>query len=242
MTELESEIRTRYDIEGFTARHPQSEIFRWINDAFRDFKGRVTADGANTFLTVYESTCTATGPNVSGIPGTVLADSLGLFSVFVAVQEVHAKIGSSWVPLKQIEMLDALTDTDLSFNCPPNSWFLAGVNRIYESTPPTETGQGMRIAVSPPNDVQRLFRVLGVVQTPDMVATDRIFTDLGIHEYAICWCGVQLANRDDDVNLWQGRMATLQACYADLLRRLKNATRGRASRVDTRTRGRLWPR
>jgi len=242
MTELEADIRTRYDIETFTARHPQAQIFRWVNDAYRDLRDRLTADGSLLFLQVVEDTCTETGVSAIGVPGTVLDATLGSFEIWEYVKEVHAKIGSAWVPLEEISIMDALTRTDLSSNGVPRYWFLAGVNRTSEATGGANASQAMRIAVSPPNDAARSFRIVGVQYVVDLVATDKLFTDLGLQEYLIRWNGVLLANRDDDVQLWQARKAELQECYQDILRRSKNRTPGRSVRSDTRTRGTRYVR
>lgn len=247
MTELESDIRTRYDIEGFTARHPQAQIFRWVNDAWRDLRDRLTSDGSDVFLSMMGEICTATGPSTVGtgtFPGTILAGAGGFFTYTSIVKAVYMKAGSSWVPLRQISFEEALDWSDLSANSQPQAWCLAGVDFAYDSSgSPAETDQGMRIMVVPPNEVAREFRIHGLANVAaDLGATARFMTDLGFHEYLIRYAGVLLSSRDDDVQLWQARKAELQECYQDILRRSKNRTPGRVSRVDTRTRGRRYAR
>jgi len=245
MTELEADIRTRYDIEGFTARHPQAQIFRWINDAYRELRERITSDGSDIFMAMVGETCTATGPTTVGtgtFPGTILSGAGAFFTYTSIVKAVYAKFGSSWVRLREVSFDDALNWSDLSANSTPQAWCLAGVD-FTADTAAVESDQGVRIMVMPPNEVAREFRVHGLQNVAaDLTGTARFMTDLGFHEYLIRQCGVLLANRDDDVALWQARKAELQECYQDILRRCKNRTPGRSARVDTRTGGRRYVR
>ena len=238
LTELESDVRTRYDIEGFTARHPSTQIIRWLNDAWRELRERITVDGSELFLSVTGETCTAIGPSTVGtgtFPGTILSGAGSFLISSSIIRSVMMKNGSSWVKLREASFDDALNWSDLSANSLPQAWCLAGVDFGHSSG--SESAQVMRIMVMPPNNAARDFRVCGLsIMGGDLVAGDRIMTDFGMNEYLIKSCGVRLATRDDDVNLWQARKAELQECYSDILRRSKSRTPGRASRVDTRGR------
>ena len=238
MTELESDIRTRYDIEGFTARHPQAQIFRWVNDAYRELRTRLTVDGSLLFVTLLEVAQTVTG-RTAGYPGTLLTTTVGGFSSFQIVHEVHCLFGSSWVPLAERNLMDALTDTDNSSTGSPQGWCLVGLTGESGAAQlgAIALGQETRILIIPTLDSARTFRVIGLKSWEDVTdGTDHLYTDFGLWEYAIRYNGVLLANRDDDVQLWQARKAELQECYQDILRRSKNRTPGRAVRVNTRTR------
>jgi hypothetical protein len=234
MTELEADVRFRYDLETFTARHPQANVFRLLNDAMRDFRDRLTVDGSSLFLTSMIILSSAVGPSAY-FPGTLIPFGS---TKFTFVRDVHLLEGTSWLPLREISYDDALNWTDLSSNSQPRAWCLAGVD--VESAASTTTGQSMQIMVVPPNNTTRSYRVVGLATVADLGANDRVMTDLGMHEYAIRWVGLQLATRDDDVALWQARSAELQQCYQDSLKRAKNRTPGHSRRTDTRTRGTQW--
>src|SRR5512137_181258 len=121
LAELESDIRFRYDIEGFTTRHPQTNIIRLLNDAYRALRDRLTSDGSLLFVSSTEGVETVTG-RTAGCPGTLL--SVTVFPSFIVVFEVHCLIGSSWVPLAHRHLMDALTDTDNSTTGTPRGWTL----------------------------------------------------------------------------------------------------------------------
>jgi hypothetical protein len=237
MAELEGDIRSRYDLETFTARHTQASIFRLINDAYRDVRDRLSSDGVTSLNSFATDTALLTGPTGT-LPGTAVVSTAAYLEKFARVDEVHVKDGTSWRPLREISIQDALSYTDLTSNGTPQFWFNAGASIEFAGgVAPSFTEQHVQIVVVPPLDASRMFRVVGLKAWIDLTATtDRVMTDFGLHEYAIRWAGVQLATRDDDVNLWQARKAELGECYSDLLHRMLNRTNQSAVRANVRRR------
>jgi hypothetical protein len=212
LTQLEADIRYRYDLESFTARHPQANVFALINAAYRTLRDRLTSEGSTLFATFTEFAQSTTGRSV-GFPGTLLAPSIP--RGFQTVLDVHVRLGNSWVPLRHAALADALTDTDDSVTGEPRAWCLAGLD--------TESGgsiaQGIQILITPPLDAARAFRVHGVLQWPDITATESMFTDFGMAEYVVAAVGVVLCDRDDDVALYQARYAERETVYRDVKKR-----------------------
>lgn len=239
LAELESDIRYRYDIEGFTARHPQAQIFRLINDAYRALRDRLTSDGATLFLVSLEGTQTTVGKSAN-YPGTVLANSIFGNNNLSVITEVHCKVGGYWRPLAHHSFADALTDSDAATTGVPQAWALAGVS--LESASGTSTGQALNILITPALDQVREFRVVGTLSWSDLTsATDRMMTDLGLHEYIIASVGVDLIIRDDNAALWDRRFAERERVYADVRKRTKHRDPGPKRRIDVRwRRGVSW--
>jgi hypothetical protein len=234
LAEIESDIRFKYDIEGFTSRHPQTNLFRLINDAYRDLRDRLTSDGSLLFVSSTEATQTVTG-RTTGYPGTIL--TAATFGSFEIVHEVHCKVGSSWIPLRHSHLMDALTDTDDSTVGVPQAWALVGLDG--ETGGVTVTGQGQRILITPPLDAARSFRILGLKAWVDLdTVADRLFSDMGLLEYVVAHVGVVLAQRDDDVALYQARLLERDTVYKDLSKRAKRRDPAPARRVDVRRRHR----
>lgn len=232
MAELESDLRFKYDVEGFTSRHPQANLFRLINDAYRDLRDRLTSDGSLLFVTMQEAPSLTTGKTL-GYPGTLLSGAM--FDGFSIVLEVHAKIGSSWIPLRHSHLADALTDTDDSTTGQPMAWCLAGLSREASST---DGYQGQRILITPPINSVYYFRIVGVLSWVDLdTVGDRLMTDMGLHEFVLASVGVALAQRDDDVALYQARILERETIYQDLKKRSKRRDPAPARRVDVRRRG-----
>jgi hypothetical protein len=239
MAELEADIRYRYDLEGFTARHPQANIFRLINDAYRDLRDRLTSDGSLLFVTTAQAAESSTGVT-TGYPGTLLANpALGEFTT---VLEVHCQIGTSWVPLRHRHLMDALTDTDDSATGTPQCWSLVGLSTETGGVTGLLTGSEMRILITPPIDTAgRYFRVVGVRRWDDLtLANDRLMTDFGLGEYVVAKVGLVVGGRDDDVNIYAARRLEVETIYQDLKKRSKRRDPSPARRVDVRSRGRLF--
>lgn len=230
LAEVETEIRFRFDLEGFTSRHPQTNVFRLINDVYRDLRDRLTSEGSTLFISSTEATQSTTG-RTSGYPGTLL--TAATFPSFSIVHEVHCLIGSSWVPLAHRSLADALTETDNSSTGVPMAWCLAGVNAESGSS----TGQQLQLLITPALDVARTFRVLGLKSWTYLTqTTDRIYTDLGLDGYIMAAVGVILVARDDDVELYQARVAERELAYQEIKKRSKRRDPAPMRRVDVRSR------
>jgi hypothetical protein len=233
LAELESDIRYRFDIEGFTARHPQANLFRLINDAVRTLRERLTSDGSRLFVTTTEAAQATTG-RTAGYPGTILD---GFLLYFTIVFEVHCLIGTSWIPLVHRHMMDALTDTDDSRTGIPQAWCLAGFTEVgHAGTGIIRPAQLEQILIFPPLDFPRTFRVIGLETWTELTAsTDRIFSDFGVTEYVYASVGSAIAQRDDDVALFAARRQELEIVYQDLKNRSKQREPAPTRRVDVRS-------
>jgi hypothetical protein len=217
LADLEADIRYRYDLAGFTARHPQADIFRLINDAYRTFRDRLTTDGCRLFTVASEATVTTIG-RTAHYPGTILPAAS--FASFATVDEVHCKYGSSWRPLRHIQFAAALNWTDLSQSAPPQAWCLAT--------------QSIDVLVVPSLDSARQFRIVGLPPWTTLTSgTDTIPIDLGAQEFIWAYVGAVVGARDDDVNAIGVRMQAVDLVYADLRRRFK-AREPSARRVNVR--------
>ncbi len=236
LAELEADIRYRYDIEGFTSRHPQVNIIRLINDAYRTLRDRLTSDGSMLFVTSTEATQSTIGRTI-GYPGTILSTTIQSFPSFTIVHEVHCLVGSSWVPLAHRHLMDALTDTDNSTTGVPQGWTLVGLSG--ESGPDQmgalATKQEQRILILPSLDTARTFRVLGVKSWEDITAsTDHLYTDMGLWDYVMAEIGLVIAMRDDDVQLYKDRLLEKDQVYKDIKHRALMRAPAAARRVDVR--------
>lgn len=232
LAEVEAEIRYRFDLEGFTSRHPQVNIFRLINDVYRDLRDRLTSEGSMLFVTSTEATQSTTG-RTSGYPGTLL--TAATFPSFQIVHEVHCLLGSSWFPLAHRHLMDALTDSDNSTAGTPQGWCLVGLDAEAGAS----TGQQQQILILPALDTSRTFRVLGLKSwTYLATSTDRIYTDMGLDGYIMAAVGVIMAQRDDDVALYQARVLERETIYKDVKKRANRRDPAPARRVDVRRRAR----
>ena len=230
---IEADIRYRYDVEGFTARHPQANLFTLINDAYRTLRERLTSEGSSVFLSIQEATVTGIG-RTSGYPGTLL--QAHAFESFTLVNGVNVQEGSSWRPLNHISLSDALNRDDGSTTGIPDSWCLAGVS-CEGTTGASPLTQGVRIVVCPSLDTYRNFQVFGLELWTDLTgATDRFATDIGFHEYIMAAVGVDLATRDDDAKLYGARIQERERVYQDIKKRSKNRDPAPTRRVDVRRR------
>lgn len=235
LEQLEQSIRWRRDVEKFTNRHTPSALFRVINDEIRKLRARLTADGSTVFLKAIEGLQSTTGRTV-GFPGTLLtATSL---AVFEAVRSVAFQYGSGWFALKPIGFDDAMVGADSQKIGEPQGWCLGGID-IEASNTTGSTGQHMQIVVAPSLDVPRTFMVRGLVGWIDMMnPTDRIFTDFGIDSYLIAVVGLRIADRDDDVELYDRLTNEVNVAYGDIRHRSKMAQLGPRQRTDVRGRHR----
>ena len=232
MADLESDIRYRFDLEGFSARHPTDHIYRMINDAYRDLRDRLSSDGSQLFVSVVESG--QLPGRTPGYPGTVIDD--GFLTVFTIVHEVHCLLGASWMPLRHVHLQDALTNSDNSQTGVPMSWALVGIDNETQLTTPVY-GQTVNVLIIPPLDQTRSIRIIGVKGWNDLRApTDKLMTDIGLQEYVLASVGVILAQRDDDAALYGARLQERERTYEDLKHRSKRRDPGQARRVDVRRR------
>lgn len=232
IAEIGTAVRYRYDIEGFTARHPTANLEALIAVAYRDVRDRMTCEGSRLFLSPQEASQTATGVT-SGYPGTVLS----AFTDVTHVDSVQVKEGSSWYPLVQRFLDDSAVSDDLSCTDIPRYWSTAGVTFETDATG-TATGGGLRIVVWPALDKARTFRVVGVRTWADSVAnTVRIITDFGIDQYLEAAVGLEIAMRDDDVQLYQARAQEKELRYRELLKRSRSRESGPVQRINVRARG-----
>lgn len=234
LVDLDADIRYRYDLLGFESRHPQANVYALINDAYRTLRDRLTSDGSLVFISSTEGSQTTTG-RTSGYPGTLLSSQI--FGTFTIVHEVHVQVGVSWVPLAHRSLADALTHTDNSTTGCPNAWALAGVS--------AESGaydrQGLQVLIIPSLDQVRTFRVLGLKSWTDLTShTDRILTDMGFHEFIMAYVGLAIANRDDDVQLYEKRFIEVERVYQDLKLRAKRRDPAPTRRIDVRSRRRVY--
>jgi hypothetical protein len=235
LEQLEQSIRWRRDVEKFTNRHTPSALFRVINDEIRKLRARLTADGSTVFLRAAEGTQTTMGRTV-GFPGTLLTATT--LTVFEAVRSVAMQYGSGWQTLRPIGFDDAMVGADSQIVGVPQGWCLAGLD-VESSTTTGITGQHLQIVVAPALDVARTFMVRGLVGWTDLMnPTDRIFTDFGIDAYLIAVVGLRIADRDDDVVLFDRLTAEVNVAYGDIRRRAKLAQLGPRQRTDVRGRGR----
>lgn len=239
LAELEADIRYRYDVEGFTARHPQAQIFRLINDAYRSVRDRLTSDGSMLFVVPFEAEQTEIGRTSGlaglGYPGTLL----NLTRVAVqTVYDVHCKVGTNWRKLEHVSFADSLTEFDGEQIGEPRCWCVAG---ITQETGSSKSDQAINVMVLPCLDTPRYFRILGVpLWTDTTTSTDRLMTDFGLHEYVMAAVGLDLVMRDDDVQLWDKRFAERERVYADLRKRTAHRDPSPMRRVDVRGRRSRW--
>lgn len=232
LAELEADLRFKYDLEGFTARHPQTNVFHLLNDAYRDIRDRLTSDGVHVFVTSTEATQSTTGRTV-GYPGTLL--TVATFAGFQTVLDVHYLRGNSWIPLRHAALMDALTYSDNSVGGDPLSWSLAGV----DAETGAGSGQSLQVLISPPLTAARTFRIVGVKSwTYLSTSTDRIYVDLGIDKYLLAAVGLVIATRDDDVALYGARAQEVEAAYSDVKKRSSRRAPVATRRIDVRRRRR----
>jgi hypothetical protein len=228
--EIDQQIRYRFDVENFLARHPKARIIELINQAYREIRDRLTADGAHVFVRSVEMAVTDVGPT-SGYPGTILT-AVGA-QIFDTVREVHVKIGTSWIPLREVDIQDALNWSDLSCNAQPQAWCLAGLN--YEVAVSPVTVQTIRVMVMPPNDAVRSFRIIGTLEFDGINENEtRLMNNIGMCECVINWVGLKIFFRDEDLTKYQLLKQEYAESYAALLHRIKNRTPGNTRRVDVR--------
>lgn len=218
LAQLEQNIRFRWDIKGFEARHPQADIFRLINDAYAALRERLTSDGIDIYCTSIEASAAVTGAT-TGYSGTILP--LSRFGYFTMVLDVHAFVNNAWQKLPQKNMGDA-SNWQVG-NAWPYAWAECG--NVDELGP--HEGQSLRILITPALVSNVAFRVVGLRPwQPLSGVADVINLGYNEEEFIITSVGAVIATRDEDAaSQANARLALREAAYAEIARTLKSRTK-----------------
>jgi hypothetical protein len=100
LAQLRSEVRYLGDAEGLTARHPDSDLNRRLNQGVRAYRALVTASGLPYFITQTAST-TLTGTTVSGETYSQIPFPTGAEQI-LGVDVASATGVDDWYPLQPI--------------------------------------------------------------------------------------------------------------------------------------------
>lgn len=237
LTELEADIRYQFDLEGFTPRHPQAQVFRLINESYRSMRKIVTEMGSSQYLVTVAGTV---GPgSTSGYHGAIVAITGG--ASIDSVREVQAQ-GSSgeWCRLPELaianETIDGERDTQTGA---PEAWILRGWDA--ESVTVTPTSQSRQVLVIPPPNAVYNLRLVVLKVWADAIATDLILADSTNLEWVKWKVGVKIAERDDDAPALQRRREELSKLEAEMATRCSREGSPVRSRIAAKRRGaRKW--
>jgi hypothetical protein len=232
VAQIEDAIRYRADLEGFQARHPQARIVTLINDAYRDLRARLTADGSPLFLQGYEGVESTVG-RAAGYPGSVLFITTCKYTLVKSVS-VQSSSGA-WLALTPISVDDALCRPDLdSVGC-PLAYCVCGTTAEVSLI---STDQWATICVVPALDSARRFLVRGLPLSPALTISSSLTTDYGLDRYLVATVAAQCCSRDQESGLRDDLLAEANAAYVSLrkLSKIANLT----PRVRQDVRGRRW--
>jgi len=227
--DIETEIRSLYDCEGFEARHPQAAILRRINSAYVGLRERATREGSPYFLTPFGGTATEQPSQVATLPGDVLTCNAGI----TLVSSVAVQVGSRWLPLRAASLEEAYAQPSGATGI-PSAWAQLGVN---SEGPATATEQHANILVWPRLDAARVFRGFGLAAWNYLTSASAVIWDeIGARDYVIAAVGVDLAIRDDDVALYERRTVERERAWAEVSARLRARIPNNVQRVNMRGR------
>ena len=253
LAELETEIRWKYDIEGFTARHTQAAIFRQINAAYRALRTKLASAGYKGFNKASEATRTEAGEIVSASGknaphnGTVFRPTVQFTgSVYVGyktIDSIAVKDGSRWVPLRLCNQTASEYDVDGLTTGTPHSWAPIGLSNEV-AVAGLSNIPGIEVEVWPAAGEAYTYRVDGLPNWIDLTTgTDEIWDVIGALDHVVACVGVDLIGRDEDVTgaIVQARYAEREATYQACLKAAKAMMPNETRRANVRGRGR-WNR
>ena len=234
LAQLQDNLLYRYDLTGFTARHPQVSVFRLINDAYREYRERLTSDGVDILLQNVEALENTVG-RTAAQQGTQLS-GLDAFN-FTAVREVVVYAYGNWVTLTEVAPSELVRLNPSCVSGTPQYW--SAVHRSEEIGSIADEQQWVRVIVTPCLATPTTFRVTGLKNWAEMTsATDSIYVDFGAEDFIQAHIGLMIAERDDDVNLAPMRRDSLEATYRKWLRLLSARNPNAVQRAPARRRSR----
>jgi len=234
LAQLQDNLLYRYDLTGFTARHPQVSVFRLINDAYREYRERLTSDGVDVFVSSVELTDNTIGKSAAQ-HGTQLSGLDGFN--FTVVREVVVKWGGIWMPLVEVAPAELVRLNPMCASGIPQYW--SAVHRSEEIGSIADELQWVRIVVTPCTTAPTMFRVTGLRNWSEMTASnDAIYVDFGAEDYIQVHVGLAMAERDEDVNLTPMRREAVESTYRKWLKILSARNPNAVQRTSARRRSR----
>lgn len=236
LTELEADIRYQFDLEGFTARHPQAQVFRLVNESVRQMRKLVTEMGSSQYLATVAGTV---GPGAtSGYHGSIVAVAGGASIEMVRDVQAQGNNGE-WYRLPELtianETVDGESDAQTGI---PEAWILRGWD---VETSGSASAQSRQVMVIPPSNSTYNLRLVVLKTWTDAISTDRIMADSMNLEWVKWHVGVKLAERDEDAAALQRRGAALVKIEEDMRTRCAKEGSPVRSRIAFKRRGvRQW--
>jgi hypothetical protein len=216
LTELESDIRYQFDLDGFEQRHTQAQIFRLVNESIREMRKLVTERGSSQYLATVAATA---GPSASsGYSGSLVTFYGGADPRVEMVRRVMAQGPSGgWYQLDQIPLQYLAADgTRDDITGKPTGWVLLGWN--VEKIQSSPSSQYRQVLIVPPLNSTYNLRVIYLPGWTDAISTDRVMDDNGNLEWVKWRVGCKVAERDNLPEL-ASRQQTLMRLEQQMLDR-----------------------
>lgn len=238
LAELAADVRYLADIEGATARHPDANIYRLINESWQSLRELCTANGHRLYLT------SATGNLVAGATSGASFGTLDLPASCVRVFALDVVDSSgrrhTLDPIDFSQRNEFFDVSNLPSTGLPRAFHIYNVGT--EST--TTVTQG-KLALLPAPDSTYAYTLWYLPAWTDLTNTSHVFNGVAGWEEWVLWDVVlKICARDNDMQA-TAQIATQERAKAEqqILAAANNVQRaGPAVRIDAAARQRRGDR
>jgi hypothetical protein len=181
MSDLRSRVRRATDTEYATARHPDTDLNSYINQAYREFYRLVRIHVPDEAF-----------HSISTVTTTASVSTVALPTTFVSLLGVSAYIEDTWVPLLRYEF------NERDETCPEDTW---------TADRPRYRLRGSTLHLVPTPEAAYRLRIHYVATAATVTTGGSIDGINGWEDFIVTASALEVAQKDQDWELWDRLMA-----------------------------------
>lgn len=223
ITQLIADVRTRTSTGGAVARHPDSEITRFLVESLQSLRALLTDAGSQRFVTKLDLDTLNPSSDIPGAIGLQMVNAADTADYMVeSIQSIRVLDSARWRELRRVSLPELLSYAAISSDGKPEVWADAGVPTLTQPSV-MANAPAVRIVYLAPwvgtsaDALTGKIFAVGVQGMPSVGASDAVCLEQYGFEWVIADAGLKVATRDNDA---QETAQLLMAARADAEKRM----------------------